>query len=82
MQRIFGTRAGQVAKNARALSGKGKAAPAVAAATDGKTEFSVGKVVSVIGAVVDVQFPHGLPPILNALETKMPDGVVSSRVPS
>jgi len=36
--------------------------------------FSAGKVVSVIGAVVDVQFPENLPPILNALETKTPDG--------
>ena len=29
-----------------------------------------GKVVAVIGAVVDVQFEDGLPPILNALEVK------------
>lgn len=29
---------------------------------------SVGKVVAVIGAVVDVQFEEELPPILNALE--------------
>ncbi len=29
-----------------------------------------GKVVSVIGAVVDVQFEEGLPPILNALEVQ------------
>jgi len=31
---------------------------------------SSGKVVAVIGAVVDVQFEDGLPPILNALEVK------------
>ena len=29
-----------------------------------------GKIVSVIGAVVDVQFEAGLPPMLNALEVK------------
>ena len=29
-----------------------------------------GKVVAVIGAVVDVQFEEGLPPILNALEVQ------------
>ncbi|XP_031570797.1 ATP synthase subunit beta, mitochondrial [Actinia tenebrosa] len=31
---------------------------------------AVGKVVAVIGAVVDVQFEDGLPPILNALEVE------------
>lgn len=31
---------------------------------------NVGRVVSVIGAVVDVQFDEGLPPILNALEVQ------------
>lgn len=31
---------------------------------------AVGKVVAVIGAVVDVQFEEGLPPILNALEVE------------
>jgi len=36
--------------------------------------FSAGKIVSVIGAVVDVQFPEALPPILNALDAKMDDG--------
>lgn len=38
------------------------AAPAAAAAT------ANGRIVAVIGAVVDVQFDEGLPPILNALE--------------
>ncbi len=33
-----------------------------------------GKIVSVIGAVVDVQFTGALPPILNALDAKMPGG--------
>uniref|UniRef100_A0A8C7JTL1 H(+)-transporting two-sector ATPase n=4 Tax=Salmoninae TaxID=504568 RepID=A0A8C7JTL1_ONCKI len=37
-------------------------APAAAAA------FAHGRIVAVIGAVVDVQFDEGLPPILNALE--------------
>ena len=44
--------------NAAAAAGK-----AAAAATAAK-----GRVVAVIGAVVDVQFDEGLPPILNALE--------------
>ncbi len=29
-----------------------------------------GKIVAVIGAVVDVQFDDGLPPILNSLEVE------------
>ena len=32
------------------------------------SEVSEGQVIAVIGAVVDVQFPNQLPPILNALE--------------
>lgn len=36
---------------------------------------SVGKVTQIIGAVVDVQFQDNLPPILNALEVQVPDGV-------
>ena len=35
---------------------------------------SQGKIVSVIGAVVDVQFTGALPPILNALDAKSVDG--------
>lgn len=35
---------------------------------EGSTKGSMGKVVAVIGAVVDVQFDEDLPPILNALE--------------
>lgn len=31
---------------------------------------AMGKIVAVIGAVVDVQFEDGLPPILNALEVQ------------
>ena len=30
--------------------------------------MNIGKVVQVVGAVVDVEFPHGLPPIYNALK--------------
>ncbi len=40
---------------------------------EAKTEAqsgAVGKIVAVIGAVVDVQFDEGLPPILNALEVQ------------
>ncbi|RNA10536.1 ATP synthase subunit mitochondrial [Brachionus plicatilis] len=41
------------------------------AATQAKVAgVSKGRVVSVIGAVVDVQFDEGLPPILNALEVE------------
>jgi len=42
------------------------AEPAAEVASSG----NVGKIVAVIGAVVDVQFDDGLPPILNALEVK------------
>ena len=31
---------------------------------------AVGKIIAVIGAVVDVQFEEGLPPILNSLEVE------------
>lgn len=42
-----------------------------AAATAAATKAgATGKVVAVIGAVVDVQFEEGLPPILNALEVQ------------
>lgn len=43
-------------------SGRAHAAPAARAA------LANGRIVAVIGAVVDVQFDKGLPPILNALE--------------
>lgn len=42
--------------------GRDYVAPAAAAAA------ASGRIVAVIGAVVDVQFDEGLPPILNALE--------------
>uniref|UniRef100_A0A3Q3W4N0 H(+)-transporting two-sector ATPase n=1 Tax=Mola mola TaxID=94237 RepID=A0A3Q3W4N0_MOLML len=42
--------------------GRGYAAPAAQAG------LANGRIVAVIGAVVDVQFDEGLPPILNALE--------------
>ena len=32
--------------------------------------LAVGKIIAVIGAVVDVQFDEGLPPILNSLEVE------------
>ena len=41
-----------------------------AAAKAATVETGKGRVVSVIGAVVDVQFDEELPPILNALEVK------------
>lgn len=42
------------------ISGRNYVAAAASVAT--------GRIVAVIGAVVDVQFDEGLPPILNALE--------------
>lgn len=44
------------------VPGRDYVAPAAAAST------ANGRIVAVIGAVVDVQFDEGLPPILNALE--------------
>uniref|UniRef100_A0A8C9V892 H(+)-transporting two-sector ATPase n=1 Tax=Scleropages formosus TaxID=113540 RepID=A0A8C9V892_SCLFO len=41
---------------------------AAAAAPSAKPAAANGRIVAVIGAVVDVQFDEGLPPILNALE--------------
>ncbi|XP_076349396.1 ATP synthase subunit beta, mitochondrial-like [Tachypleus tridentatus] len=43
---------------------------ATEAATSAKQSPNYGKIVAVIGAVVDVQFEDNLPPILNALEVK------------
>lgn len=39
-------------------------------APSAKAAASTGRIVAVIGAVVDVQFDEGLPPILNALEVQ------------
>lgn len=50
-----------------------QAAPAPAAAAGAKAKEAKGakgKIVAVIGAVVDVQFEEDLPPILNALEVE------------
>ena len=53
------------------------AAAAAAQAASPKTSTTaaskpgaVGKIIAVIGAVVDVQFEEGLPPILNSLEVE------------
>jgi F-type H+-transporting ATPase subunit beta len=48
------------------MPGRYAAQPGQAAASSAKG----GRVVSVIGAVVDVQFDENLPPILNALEVE------------
>jgi len=37
---------------------------------------SLGRIKQIIGAVIDVHFPHALPPILNALEIILSDGVL------
>ncbi|KAG7255835.1 hypothetical protein CRUP_000123 [Coryphaenoides rupestris] len=50
------------ARNAALYSHRSYVAPAAQAA------IANGRIVAVIGAVVDVQFDEGLPPILNALE--------------
>jgi len=52
LSRLFGSTACRNAMPVRALS----------------AEVNEGQVIAVIGAVVDVQFPNKLPPILNALE--------------
>ena len=49
------------------FSGRNDAAQAKAAAAASVVK---GRVVAIIGAVVDVQFDEGLPPILNALEVQ------------
>lgn len=48
-------------------AGRDYAAQPAPAAKAGST---TGRIVAVIGAVVDVQFDEGLPPILNALEVQ------------
>jgi len=50
----------------KAAAAKAAPVPAPAATAAG----AKGKIVAVIGAVVDVQFEEGLPPILNALEVE------------
>merc|ERR1712137_1051690 len=55
------------------VTNKQAAAAAKEAATQTSTPpaaATTGHIVAVIGAVVDVQFDHGLPPILNALEVQ------------
>ncbi|PAA55023.1 hypothetical protein BOX15_Mlig008221g1, partial [Macrostomum lignano] len=54
------------ASEAATAAGKSSAASAAAASKTG----SSGRIIAVIGAVVDVQFDEGLPPILNALEVR------------
>lgn len=46
----------------------GRANYATAAAAEKQQSGGKGRIVAVIGAVVDVQFDDHLPPILNALE--------------
>lgn len=55
----------KAAPKAAANKAPAKRAPAKKAASSG----AMGKIVQVIGAVIDVQFEGELPPILNALET-------------
>ena len=53
----------------RSYAPQAAAAAPIASGAKGK-EGARGKVVAVIGAVVDVQFDDELPPILNSLEVK------------
>lgn len=46
------------------------AAAAVSVKSATTSTRSKGRIVAVIGAVVDVQFDEGLPPILNSLEVQ------------
>lgn len=70
------TRAAQYATSAAAASPPAPSAPAKDAGKGGKItdEFTgagaIGQVCQVIGAVVDVKFDEGLPPILTALEVQ------------
>src|SRR5690606_9871712 len=43
-------------------------------ATNPTPSNAIGRVTQVMGAVVDVQFDADIPPILNALNVKRPDG--------
>ncbi len=44
------------------------------------TSNNVGRITQVLGAVVDVQFDGELPYMMNALETKMPNGMLTLEV--
>ena len=46
------------------------AAPKTTSSPPATKPGAVGKIIAVIGAVVDVQFEEGLPPILNSLEVE------------
>lgn len=54
-------------------SGRVAIAPSAARAMS-SSDVHDGAIIAVIGAVVDVQFPNQLPPILNALEVTRTDG--------
>ncbi|XP_065840102.1 ATP synthase subunit beta, mitochondrial-like [Oscarella lobularis] len=62
-----------VAANHRFFSNGSKPKPAAPAPAPTKAGVA-GRVVAVIGAVVDVQFDEGLPPILNSLEVQGREG--------
>ncbi|KAL8454891.1 hypothetical protein Emag_001257 [Eimeria magna] len=69
--RLFATAAAGPAASAAASKG---ASAAAAAAGSGSAAGSVGRISQVIGAVVDVEFDGKVPPILNSLEVKQPEG--------
>merc|ERR1711894_523284 len=78
---LFSQRAGQTALKTVAAyhttNNYAAEAKAAAAAAGAK-----GRIVAVIGAVVDVQFDEGLPPMLNALEVEGRSPDLSSRSPN
>ena len=57
-------------KPVSAAAAAAQAASPKTSATAGSKPGAVGKIIAVIGAVVDVQFEEGLPPILNSLEVE------------
>ena len=63
---------GEYAKEAAQPAASGAKSPAASGAKSPAAASSVtpGRIVAVIGAVVDVQFDDDLPPILNALEVE------------
>lgn len=57
-------------KPVSAAAAASAAAPKAGSAAPAAKPGAVGKIIAVIGAVVDVQFDEDLPPILNSLEVE------------
>ena len=63
-------------KNPTKVSASGKKEVLDGGSSKDDDHSSLGRIVQVIGAVVDVQFPKALPPILNALEVDTTQGIL------